>query len=534
MKPIFFLKIFLLLLAASLLMVACEKEEEKIWDDSFVGFSIADEDDLNAPAEVQFINKTKNAESYHWTFPEGRIIRDGNVTQDSVTTAIQPERVFYFLPGEYQAHLKAIADGEEMEYTKTFTVKKPNPKIMHVPTGIVFDDTVTFYAEFFQYPGLEDEVTYSWDLGNGETSTDANPITTYNPPGVYTVSLELYDGVETLYASRDINVQAEIAKTLFFTNALNQSLYKKMLYTGTELPHEDVGVDVGLHALSVSVFEERIVITVAGENIRFAPTETPADGYIFTTNLNGGNRWNITATGNDHDYRDDPFVGTVGPDGTVYWVDRFQGARRLNYQEQDAEYPEPYVFHQASEGSELANLIGVSSAFGWTDGAVRIVNDELWYSKHGTGKGLYRFTTEGEWIGKIEPLFDYKIRTFEVDTQNEKIYLAINQAAGGADPGLYVCNIDGTNLNLVDSLADFSMQGGEAERTYVTEIVVDADGGYVYYPFRHEEDINFLGEIVGDGSLSGIKRWKIDGTEAPEFYVTGVIPYGVGIDHVKR
>ena len=534
MKPLFFIRLFFLSLTLTVFMVACEKEEEKIWGDSFIGFSIADEDDLNAPAEVQFINQTKNAESYHWTFPEGRIIREGNVTQDSVTTLIQPERVLYSLPGEYEAILRATADGEDMVYTKTFTVKKPNPLILHEPTGIVYDDTVTFRAEFFEYPGLEDDVTYYWDLGNGETSTDANPFTTYNPPGIYTVSLELFDGVETLNASRDITVQAEIAKTLFFTNAINQSLYKKMLYTGTDLPHEDMGVDVGLNALSVSVFEERIVITVAGENIRFAPVETPADGYIFTTNLNGGNRWTITATGNDLDYRDDPFVGTVGPDGNVYWLDRFQGARRLNYQEQDAEYPEPYVFHQASEGSELANLIGVSSAFGWTDGAVRIVNGELWYSKHGTGRGLYRFTTEGAYLGKFDPLFDYKIRTFEVDTENEKIYLAINQAAGGVDPGLYVCNIDGTNLTLIDPLTDFSMQGTEAERTYVTEIVVDADGGYIYYPFRHDEDINGQGEIVGDGSLSGIKRWKIDGSEEPVFYVTGVIPHGVGIDHVKR
>lgn len=534
MKPIFFIRLFFLSLAFAIFMVACEKEEEKIWGDAFAGFSITDVDDLNAPAEVQFINQTKNAESYHWTFPKGRIIRQGIVTQDSVSTEIQPERVLYPLPGEYEAILRATADGEEMVYTKTFTVKKPNPKILHEPTGIVYDDTVTFRAEFFEYPDLQDQVTYFWDLGNGETSTDANPVTTYNPPGIYTVSLELFDGVETLTASRNITVQAEIAKTLFFTNAINQSLYKKMLYTGTDLPHEDMGVDVGLHALSVSVFQERIVITVAGENIRFAPVETPADGYIFTTNLNGGNRWTITATGNDHDYRDDPFVGTVGPDGTVYWLDRFQGARRINYQEQDAEYPNPYVFHEAAADSDLANAIGVSSAYGWTDGAVRIVNGELWYSKHGTGRGLYRFTTEGAYLGKFDPLFDYKIRTFEVDVVNNKIYLAINQAAGGVDPGLYVCDIDGTNLTLIDPLTDFSMQGGEAERTYVTEIVVDADGGYVYYPFRHEEDINFLGEIVGDGSLSGIKRWKIDGSEEPEFYVTGVIPYGVGIDHVKR
>lgn len=536
MKKLFLFRIFILMAAAAIVFTACEKdEEEKEWGTPTIGFTITDEDDLNAPADVQFINTSKHGEEYHWTFPGGQIISNGVVTNDSVTTAIQPERVHYALPGVYEATLRVTTGGEEQLYLKEFTVKKPNVRIEIDPAGgIVYDDTVTFRAVFFEYPGLEDQVTYEWDFGNGETSEEPMPWTTYNPPGDYTVSLTLFDGVETLTTSRIITVQAEIAKTIYFTNAINQSLFKKMLYTGTDLPHEDVGVDVGLHALSVTVHEERIVITVAGENIRFAAAETPADGYIFTTNLNGGNRWTITATGNDHDYRDDPFVGTVGPDGTVYWLDRFQGARSLIYQEQDANYPEPYIFHEAAEGSDLANAIGVSSAFGWTDGAIRIVNGEVWYSKHGTGRGLYRFSTAGEYLGKIDPLFDYKIRTFEADTHNDKIYFAVNQAAGGLDMGLYVCNIDGTNIQLIDPLTDFSGQGGEAERTYVTEMVVDADGGFLYYPFRHEEDINSDGNIVGDGSQSGIKRWKLDNSEEPEFYVTGVIPYGIGIDHVKR
>lgn len=534
MEKLIFNRVFILMAALALGFASCEEEEAKVWGETTVGFTVVDADDLNAPAEVQFINNSKNGESFYWEFPEGYIIRNSVVTQDTVTTAIQPELVFYALPGEYEATLIVETEGEETEHKKTFTVKKPAPRIEFEPLGIVYDDTVTFRAEYFEYPGLEDDVTFSWDLGNGETSNLPNPVTTYNPPGEYTVTLELFDGVETLQASRTITVQAEIAKTLYFTNALNQNLYKKMLYSGTDLPHENLGVDVGLNALSVSVHKERIVVTVAGDHIRFAPAETPADGYIFTTNLSGGNRYTITSTGPDHDYRFDPFVGTVGPDGTVYWVDRFQGARKLNIEEQAAAYPAPYVFHEAAEGSDLAIALGVASAYGWTDGAVRIVNGELWYSKHGTGKGLYRFTTEGAFIGKIDPLFDLKIRTFEVDIENSKIYFALNQTAGGFEPGIYVSELDGTNIQLIDPLTDFSMQGGEAERTYVTEMALDADGEYLYYPFRHESDIDFAGTIVGDGSLSGVKRWKLDGSEDPGFYITGVIPYGMGIDHVKR
>lgn len=530
------------LLLTSLLFVllagvfsACEKDDKKQWGETTTFFKIQDEDMIFAPAMVQFVNASKNAEAYHWVFPKGKIVVNEAVTADTVTTAIQPDRVFYPLPGIYQATLTITADGKETQYTREFVVKKPQPRILFEPAGVVFEDTVYFRAEFFQYEDKQDLVTYSWDFGNNETSTEAQPFTTYSAPGDYLVTLTLFDGVETLVSTRLINVQAEIAKTLYITDAITKNMFMKKLYTQGDLPAERMNMDVGLHPLSVTVYQERIVVSVAGNNIRFAATGTPADGYIFTTNLQGGNRWIITQpTTMEHTYIDDPFVSTVGPDGMVYWVDRFQGARRIHISEQNAEYPKPYVFHQASEGSDLAAAIGVTSAFGWTDGAVRIVNNELWYSKHGTGRGLYRFSIAGEYLGKIEPLFDYKIKSFEVDVVNGKIYFAVNNAAGGLNPGLYRCNLDGTNIQLIDALEDFSMQGGEAERTYVTSIVIDRDGGYIYYPFRHQDDLNTLGEIVGDGSKSGVKRWKIDASETPEFYVSGIIPYGIGIDHVKR
>ena len=533
MNPKHLIKTLFLLSIMTLIMLGCEKEEERVWGEVTTYFTIHDADNLTAPATVRFINGSKNAESYHWTFSGGRIVSGGVVTEDSTTTAIQPEGVFYPIPGEFSATLKITAEGKETTHTKQFTVIKPQPVIKHEPTGIVYDDIVTFWVEYFEYPQYADQVTYNWDFGNGETSTEAMPQTSFNPPGNYNVTVELFDGVETLTSSILINVQAEIAKTLFITNAINQRLYKKMLYTGAVAPEEQLPIDVGINPLSVSVFQERIIISVAGENIRFSAVGTPPDGYIFTTNLSGGNRYVITAPSLlEKTYIDDPFVSTVDQNGFVYWLDRFQGVRRIHYSEVNGEYPAPYVWNVASV---MAELLGVASTFGWTDGTVRIVNNEIWYSKHGTGQGLYRFSLAGQYIAKFDNLYSFKIRTFEVDTENQKIYFAINNASGGLSPGLYVCEIDGSNIQLIDDLAGFSMQGGEAERTYVTSIVVDAEGGYIYYPFRHQDDVGGGdGEIIGDGSQSGVKRYKIDGSVAPEFFVTGIIPYGIGIDHVKR
>ncbi|HSV77348.1 MAG TPA: PKD domain-containing protein [Bacteroidales bacterium] len=532
MNPKQIIKIWPVYLLLAALLISCEKEDERMWGEVITSFTIENVDRLFAPSTVRFINRTKNAESYHWSFPGGQIIVNGVATSDSTTTAIQPEGVYYPWPGIYTATLTITAGGKETVHTREFRVIKPQPVIRFYPEGIVFNDEVTFWAEFFQYPDLADQVTFRWDFGNGRTSTEPRPTTRFNLPGVYTVTVTIFDGLETLSTSIQVTVKAEIAKTLYITNAITQRLYKKMLYTGAVAPLVPLPISVGMHPLSVSVFGERLIISDAGNHIRFAPAGTPPDGSIFTTTLTGTNRYTITAPSLlEHTYIDDPFVSTVDQNGFVYWLDRFQGVRRIHHSEVLAEYPRPFVWNVPAE---MAANLNVSSTFGWTDGTVRIVNNEIWYSKHGTGQGLFRFTMAGAFIARIDNLFPFKIRTFEVDTQNGKIFFAINNASGGLNPGLYVSNLDGSNIQLIDALEGFSLQGGEAERTFITSIVVDAEGGYIYYPFRHQDDINLLGEIVGDGSRSGVKRFRIDGSAPPEFFVTGVIPFGIGIDHVKR
>ncbi|MBB3698905.1 glycoside hydrolase family 9 protein [Flammeovirga yaeyamensis] len=53
--------------------------------------------------------------------------------------------------------------------------------------------TVNFDASMSSDPN-DDPITYSWDFGNGTTSTLVNPSATYTAPGEYTVSLTVSDG----------------------------------------------------------------------------------------------------------------------------------------------------------------------------------------------------------------------------------------------------------------------------------------------------------------------------------------------------
>ena len=134
MKKLFFLTKAALILVLVVVFTGCEEEEvQQDWGEVTTDFSIDEQDQLFAPAEVVFINHTKNAEGYHWIFPNGRIMEGDEVTADSTTTEIQPQAVYYPFPGEYEAILAITADGEETETVKQFTVKKSKKPSNRLP-----------------------------------------------------------------------------------------------------------------------------------------------------------------------------------------------------------------------------------------------------------------------------------------------------------------------------------------------------------------------------------------------------------------
>lgn len=70
-----------------------------------------------------------------------------------------------------------------------------------------------------------DPLTYLWDLGDGTTSTEANPAKTYSETGVYTVKLKVSDGTETTQA-QPIVVQVGTPPTLTVAAPTAGALYR--------------------------------------------------------------------------------------------------------------------------------------------------------------------------------------------------------------------------------------------------------------------------------------------------------------------
>ncbi len=68
------------------------------------------------------------------------------------------------------------------------------------------------YSDIAIYEPGDVDYTYSWDLGNGCTSNDQNPLATYAYPGTYTATLTVSDGASSAMDSVEIVVSAPPAQ----------------------------------------------------------------------------------------------------------------------------------------------------------------------------------------------------------------------------------------------------------------------------------------------------------------------------------
>jgi len=127
-----------------------------------------------APLMVNFTNTSTGATSYQWNF--------GN---SNTSTAPNPSTVF-LTPGTYTVKLIAIgAGGVKDSITHTINVvNDPIAAFTASPLSACEDVNVITFTN-----SSSNAATYTWDFGDGSSSTLANPTHTYIDPGVYNVKL---------------------------------------------------------------------------------------------------------------------------------------------------------------------------------------------------------------------------------------------------------------------------------------------------------------------------------------------------------
>ena len=123
-----------------------------------------------APQTVSFTNTSTDATTYSWSFP------GGTPPASSDTNPV----VVYDLPGTYTATLVAINGSGTDTATAVVTIGTvPGAGFNSSTSGTLatFTNTTT------------NGTSYSWDFGDGATSTETDPSHTYTADGVYTVVL---------------------------------------------------------------------------------------------------------------------------------------------------------------------------------------------------------------------------------------------------------------------------------------------------------------------------------------------------------
>jgi len=151
-----------------------------------------------APLTVQFTDQsTGNPTSWSWDFGDG-----------GTSTAQNPSHT-YASPGTYTVSLTVSnsAGSDTLVRTGYITVRAPgNPPVADF-VGSPTSGTAPLSVQFTDQ-STGNPTSWSWDFGDGGTSTAQNPTHVYQNPGTYTVTLTVSnaDGSDTLVRTNYITV----------------------------------------------------------------------------------------------------------------------------------------------------------------------------------------------------------------------------------------------------------------------------------------------------------------------------------------
>ena len=163
---------FLLCITAFFTVTLISCKEENILPEPVAAFTMSEK--TVEPGEIiTFTNRSENATSYFWDFGDGETSTDENPTHS------------YSVYGTFTITLTATGEGGEDLASKTITVSYPAPV-----ANFTMDKTEAETGKTITFTNSSENATgYSWDFGDGNTSTDENPTHSYSSDGTFTVKL---------------------------------------------------------------------------------------------------------------------------------------------------------------------------------------------------------------------------------------------------------------------------------------------------------------------------------------------------------
>lgn len=315
----------------------------------------------------------------------------------------------------------------------------------------------------------EDAESYTWDFGDGTTSTEKDPVKIYTDPGLYTVVLKAVGAGGTGRYATDItiidpNLNTGTDKELYFIEYSNKVIKKISLEPGAAA-EQVAGISgkagVGLAYDSV------------GEKIYFSDFET-SNGKIWRMNLDGSDLQEIVSGITD------PYSIALNLNaGKIYWADDDGNVGRANLDGSNAEKE----FIHIPDGM----MRGIAY-----DGT----NDVIYFYEVNY-ENLYAAKSDGTGVAKIiEGAYGYAIF---VDEKNGKLYYEDRNK-----PAIMQANLDGSGIvKIVD-----------VPSTRVHGMAVDYHDNKFYW---------------ADRDKGVIRRSNLDGSEVETFMSSLRSPRGMFI-----
>ncbi len=150
---------------------------------------IADFGDSTAGCEdltVEFVNKSKYADTYFWRFVN-------STTNAAQSSAEKDPTITFTDPGFYNVELTVSGEGGEDEKTKFGYIQvyeQPQADFTFAPEEVFIpNEAVVFFNN-----SRGDNLSYSWNFGDGNTSSAENPEHYYKAEGEYIVTLVASNG----------------------------------------------------------------------------------------------------------------------------------------------------------------------------------------------------------------------------------------------------------------------------------------------------------------------------------------------------
>ena len=157
-----------------------------------------------APLPVEFVNQSKNADSYEWSFGDG-----GTSTEENPS-------YIYDEPGLFVVILRTTGfDGEIYDKSNTIVVYESPDAIFEINTDMnMFPESPVF---FYNYS--KNGAWYEWDFGDNTTSTEIEPTHYYQEHGNYNVTLRVWSEHQCFDSLIIYNALTESEGEIIFPNA---------------------------------------------------------------------------------------------------------------------------------------------------------------------------------------------------------------------------------------------------------------------------------------------------------------------------